>query len=229
MELIPKHIPIGYPSSITLFLIFVIILLTFIKYNFGKNIKESFLAFFNYRQSIRVFEERRDSDRQSSILSNIFFALVIGIFVSMLFPFYGTNPLWGNYTLSILFFSVAVVLIYFVKACIWQILGGVFIVQNFSKVYIYNMFLFNRIVGYIIFPLVAIFPYIYEIITPFIVYSVFAIIVLSYFFKLWRIFKIFNEQNVGFFYFILYLCTFEILPLLLFIKSCKILSESVIV
>jgi len=222
-------IPIGYPSTITLFIICGIILLTSIKYNFGKNMKESFLAFINYRQSLRVFEERRDSDKQSGILSYILFSLVIGIFITMLFPFFGTYPLWGNYSLSILFFSAVVGLIYILKACIWQLFGEIFIVQKFSKIYIFNMFLNNRIVGFVIFPLIAIFPYIAEIITPFIVYSVFAIIIISYFFKIWRIFNIINDQNVSFFYFILYLCTFEFLPLLLFVKGCKVLSESVIV
>ena len=82
-------IPIGYPSAVTLFIIFGIILMTFIKYNFGKNMKESFMSFFNYRQSIRVFEERREYDRRSAILSNILFSLVVGIFISLLFPFFG--------------------------------------------------------------------------------------------------------------------------------------------
>ena len=100
-------IPIGYPSTVTLFIVFGITLFTFIKYNFGKNVKESFLSFFNFRQSLRVFEERRDSDRQSNILSNILFSLVVGIFISLLYTLFGSKPLWGNYTLSIIFFSVS--------------------------------------------------------------------------------------------------------------------------
>ena len=219
-------IPIGYPSSVTLFIVCGIALLAFIKYNFGKNLKESFLSFFNYRQSLRMLEERRESDRQAAILSNIFFSLIVGIFISLLFPFFGENPLFGNYATSILFFSAAVGLIFLIKSFIWKLLGAVFMVQNFSKIYIYNMFLYNRIIGLIIFPAVAIMPYIAATVTPFIV---FAVIAISYLLKIWRIFQIINDQNVSFFYFILYLCTLEILPLLLLIKCCKILSESMIV
>ena len=221
--------PAGYPSSITLFLICGLALLAIIKYHFGKNLTEAFRSFFSYRQSLRLFEEHRESDRQATLLSNILFALVAGIFISVILPFFGTSPLWGNYAWSILFFSFATGLLYILKAWIWQMLGVVFLIQSFSKVYIYNMFLYNRNTGLFIFPLVAIIPYVTAAIMPYVVYSVLVIVALSYLFKLWRIFQIILGQNVSVFYFILYLCTLEILPLLLFIKGCKTLGECMVV
>jgi len=221
--------PVGYPSSVTFFIICGLTLLTVIKYNFGKNIKEAFLSFFNYRQALRMFEERRESDRHAAILSFILFSLVVGIFISLIFPFFGvTMPLWGSQELSILFFSTITGLLYILKAYIWQALGVIFMAQALSKIYVYNMFLYNRNTGLMIFPLVAIIPYVAEGMIPYIVYSVIIVFILSYFFKLFRIFQIINDQNVSVFHFILYLCTLEILPLLLFIKGCKALSESVI-
>ena len=219
----------GYPSSVTLFLICGLALLAVIKYQFGKNLTEAFRSFFSYRQSLRLFEERRESDRQATVLSNILFALVAGIFISVVLPFFGISPLWGNYAWSILFFSFATGLLYILKAWIWQMLGVVFLIQPFSKVYIYNMFLYNRNIGLFILPLVAIIPYVTAAIMPFAIYSVLVIVVLSYLFKLCRIFQIILGQNVSVFYFILYLCTLEILPLLLFVKGCKTLGECVIV
>ena len=220
-----KPKPSGYPSSITFFLICGLVLLAFIKYNFGKNLSEAFRSFFSYNKSQRLFEEHRESDRQASFFSNVLFTLTAGIFLSVALPFFGVSSLWENYTLSILFFSLATSLLYFLKSVIWKILGIIFMSQSFTKIYIYNMYLYNRNIGLIIFPLVTLIPYVNEVITPVIVYSILVILVLSYILKIWRIFQIIHAQNVSVFYLILYLCTLEILPLLLFIKGCKTLSE----
>ena len=214
-----------YPSSITLFIICGLALLAVIKYYFGKNMLEAIQSFFNYRQTMRMFEERRETDRQVVFLSNVLFILTTGIFISITLPFFGVSLLWESYAISILIFSAATGLLYILKACIWHGLGNVFMVQEFSKIYIYNMFLYNHNIGWMIFPLVAIIPYVPYKVAPYLIYSVIVTVVLSYFLKLFRFFQIIHGLNVSVFYFILYLCTLEILPLFLFVKCCKILWE----
>jgi len=172
---------VEYPSSVTLFMLCGLIIFTIIMYNFRKNVFEALQSLFNYRRTQRMFEERRESDRQMALISNILFSLAVGIFVSLLFPFFGAKPLWGNYTLSILFFSVTINLLFNLKARFWKLLGVVFVAQSFSKNYINSMFLFNHIAGIIAFPLVMIIPYIAENIAPFVVYSVISVFVISYF------------------------------------------------
>jgi len=224
-ELSSEARKVDYPSSITVFIILGLALLTIIKYYFGKNLFEAIKSFFNYRQAMRMFEERRESDRQAAFLSNVMFVLNTGVFVSITIPFFGASLPWESYTFSILFFSAAIGCLYILKAWIWNLLGIVFVTQTFSKIYIYNMFLYNRNIGLMIFPSVAMIPFVTAEIAPYFVYSVFFIVAISYFFKLIRIFQIIHELNVSVFYFILYLCTFEILPLLLLIKVCKMLWE----
>jgi len=214
-----------YPSSITLFIILGLALLTVIKYNFGKNLLEALHSFFNFRQTLRMFEERSESDRQAAFFSNVLFVWITGIFVSVALPFFGVNSLWGSFPLSILFLSAVTALLYILKALALNILGVIFMAQKFSKMYVYNMFLFNRNIGIMVFPLVAVIPYVAGTIALYIVYAVCFVYVFSYLFKLWRTFQIIHELNVSVLYFILYLCTFEILPLFLLIKGCKVLWE----
>ena len=216
---------VSYPSSITLFIICGLALFTITKYNFRKNLIEALKSFFNYRKAIRMFEERSESDRQASFMSNLLFILGSGIFISITIPFFGARLPWGSYTLSILFFSAATALLYIMKAGVWHVLGVVFMIQPFSKIYIYNLFLYNRNTGLMLFPLVAIIPYVAFGIMPYIVYCVIFAVVISYILKLLRIFQIIHGLNISLFYFILYLCTLEILPLLLFVKGCKMLWE----
>ena len=216
---------IVYPSSLTLFIICGLALLTVIRYQYGRNLLEAFQSFFSYRREKRMFEERRETDRQASFISNVLFVWIVGIFVSAILPFLGVGPLWGNYTLSVLFFSAAIGSLYLLKALIWYLLGIVFMAQAFSKIYIYNMFLFNRNIGLIIFPLVVMIPYISGALLAYIIYTVLITFVFSYLLKFLRIFQIIHALNISTFYFILYLCTLEILPILLFTKGCKLLWE----
>ena len=220
---------IDYTSSVTLFIICALALLAFIKYNFGKSILYEIQSLFNYRQALRTYDERRESDRQSDILTGILFTLIAGIFVSTALSFFGASPLWQSHTLTILFFTLIIGAIYVIKALIWNILGIIFMAQAFSKIYIYNMFLFNRITGLIILPFVAIIPYIASIIKPYLIFSVIFIFILSYLLKLWRIIQIIHAQNVSIIYFILYLCALEILPLLILIKACMLLNINIFV
>ncbi len=217
-----------YPSMVTVFLMCELILLTCIKFYFGKNLLQAFLSFFNYQQARRMFEERRESDKQAALFSNILFSFVTGIFLSFVLPFFGAPLIWGSYTLSIVFFSLAVGLLYMIKAGVWKMFGVVFMTQSFSQTYVYNMFLYNRNIGLFIFPLVAIIPYVTESVTPYVIYGVFVIFGISYLLKVWRIFQIIHEQNASVYHFILYLCTLEILPVLLFVKVCKVLNDCLI-
>ena len=215
----------GYPASVTLFIVCALMLFAVIRFHFGRNLLETFRSAFSFRQSMRLFDERRETDRQAAILSNILFTIVAGIFISLALPFWGANPLWESYTLSLLFFSSATGLLYFLKSRIWQVLGAVFNAQALSGLYIHNMFLYNRNAGMLILPMAAILPYISETIAAYLVYVVIFVFVTFYLLRLYRFFQIIHDQNVSVLYFILYLCTLEILPLLLFVKSCKVLSE----
>jgi len=211
----------NHTTPVTLFIICVLIFLTIIRYQFGRSLLDTFRSAFNFRQSMRLFEERRETDRQAATLSNILSTVIAGIFISLTLPFWGANLLWGSYSLSILIFSFATGMLYFLKARLWMVLGVVFNVQAFSKLYIYNMFLYNRNTGLIALPFVAILPYISEEITSFLVYSVISVFLIFYLLRLWRIFRIILDYNVSLFYFILYLCTLEILPLFCLLKVVK--------
>ena len=217
--------PVGSLSSVTFFIICGWALLVFIKYYFRKNLLETIQSIFSYRQAMRMYEERRESDRQADFLSNILFIWIAGIFISMVVHFFGPGPLWNNHILSVLFFSVVTGLLYILKALLWNILGFIFMVQAFSRIYIYNMFLFNRNTGLLIFPLVTVIPFVSDEIMPIVIYSVIVAVAISYIFKLLRIIQIISGLNISVFYFILYLCALEILPLLLLAKCCKMLWE----
>ncbi len=214
----------SYPSTVTLFLLGSLILFTWIKFHFGRSIVLAFQSFFNYQQACRAFDERRESDKQAAIYTNILAYICAGTFITLVLPFFGGVALWNSYSLSILFFTLCVAIIFAIKAMVWKTFGIIFLAESFSQEYVYNMYLYNRNAGTFILPAVIAIPFVPYEIVPVLIYAVIAIICVSYLAKMFRNFQIIRARNVSALYFILYLCTLEILPLLLFVKACKVLS-----
>jgi hypothetical protein len=216
--------PTGYPSVITVFLIGAFIFFAWIRFHFGICVSRIVQSFFNYRQACRIFGERREVDRQASFFTNILFIYVSGIFLALYLPF----RLWNSYSLSVLLFAVTISMVYALKSGIWKTLGNIFMVQPFSREYVYHLHLFNNITGLFILPFVAAIPFTGPDIALYLEYTVIFIFCVSYLLRICRIFQIIRTQNVSIFYFILYLCALEILPLLLLVKTCKILNAHIV-
>jgi hypothetical protein len=219
----------GYPASVTLLILSGFVLLAFIKYNYAENLVNKFKLLFNYRRTMRMIEERRESDRLSAVLLNILFSFSVGIFITIIFPELRQKLFWGSYTISIMSFTIFISLIYLLKTTIWKLLGVIFLLQPFSRIYVQNMLMFNNITGIVVFPLIALIPFLDSHFTDYLIYVIIALFVTSYLLRLFRLFRIINEQNVQLYHFILYLCSLEILPLFLIMKSCNILINSIVV
>jgi hypothetical protein len=84
--------------------------------------------------------------------------------------------------------------------------------------YLRNIFLFNKIFGLIVFPLLVAHPFI-DIKFRFIfIYAGIIIFVLLFILRIFRGIVISVKNKFSIFYIILYLCTLEILPVLIFYK-----------
>ena len=171
-----------------------------------------------------MFDERRESDRQAARRTNLFACICAGVFITLSLPFFGIVPFFGNYALSIVSFTIFIAVLYAIKAIIWKTSGIIFQAESFSQEYVYNMHLYNRNTGIFILPAVTAIPFVSNEVQPFLIYGVISIVCLSYIFRMFRNFQIIHARNVSAFYFILYLCALEILPLLLILKACKVLS-----
>ncbi|MDR1672998.1 MAG: DUF4271 domain-containing protein [Bacteroidales bacterium] len=215
--------PDKYPdASVTLSLMAALLLFTWFKYRFGRNLRWSFLAFFNYRQSCRMQEESRESDRRAALCANLFCCLVAGIFITLLLSVFGREQ-WESKSLSIVVFSVAVAVTIRVNVFLWTVIGHIFLFQSVARDYAYNVLLCSRVTGIVIFPFVLLIPFVAGWFAHIPVYAALAVAGGIYLLRLFRFFQIIHAKKVPAFYFILYLCTLEILPFCLLAKACKFL------
>ena len=100
-----------------------------------------------------------------------------------------------------------------------KIFGNIFMLRELTKLGIFFSFLFDKVLGICLFPIIVIlyfFPFEITSIVLILVFIVFSIILMLKLFWLWKIAtKSFGLSHV---YIFLYLCTLEIFPLLLLAK-----------
>ena len=160
-----------------------------------------------------------------SLMLNIFFLLTGGLYASLLLSYYQWE-VHSNFWIQTLYCIGILALIYMGKFVILKFTGWVFNLSKATDTYIFIVFLVNKMLGLLLLPfLVLIAFYSGQPQQVFVTLSL--ILVLSLF--AYRFFFSFGpiraEIKVNPFHFFLYLCAFEIAPLLLIYKVLLSLLE----
>ncbi|WP_350340190.1 DUF4271 domain-containing protein [Paraflavitalea speifideaquila] len=127
--------------------------------------------------------------------------------------------LWGYGCLLVL-------AIYLGKFIILKIIGWIFNVSNATDTYIFIIFMVNKMVGIILVPVLILMAFPYGSFLPVTMTLAFIMLALSLAYRFIISYKpIRSEIKVSRFHFFVYLCAFEIAPLLLIYKVLLIFVE----
>lgn len=119
----------------------------------------------------------------------------------------------------VLWIALAILIAYIVKIIGVRILGFIFEMREAAQEYMYNIVLFNKIVGLILFPVTLCLAYARQLPPMWLVVIGLSIWGLALVYRFVRLSWIgLSVRGVSFSYIILYLCTLEILPLIVIIK-----------
>ncbi len=226
VEIFALHHP---NSKDSLFYLLVAILFYFalIRIFFEKYFNNLMTLFFRVSLRQQQIREQVLQTPLPSLLLNILFIISGGLFACYLLHYSRLGagvPFWILYLNCMLLLGT----IYFVKFLILKFIGWVFSISRATDIYIFIVFLVNKMLGIFLLPLLIVNtfsgPQLRE---------VFITISLAMIFVLWsyRILASFrpvhNEIKLTPFYFFLYLCAFEIAPLLLIYKVLLAYLEKV--
>tara|TARA_B110000003_G_scaffold223036_1_gene223334 strand:+ start:193 stop:831 length:639 start_codon:yes stop_codon:yes gene_type:complete len=187
-------------------------LIALLKGLYWKNARLLFMGVFAQRYANQFLrEENAFTDRVNAItfiLMSINFTLII-----------------LKITHSVELLSVVLILVYvsgffFFKMGLIKLLGFILKTKDLSKLAVFFSMLFDRTLGFILFPLVVLLYFFsFEVSTIVLVISfiLFLILILMKLFWLWKIGT--NSFGLPQFYIFLYLCTLEIFPLLILGKG----------
>jgi hypothetical protein len=189
-----------------------------VKMVFGKYMSNLFTLFF--RVSMRQ-QQIRDQVTQSplpSLLFNILFFISGGLYVCFLL-YYFRAPVHLSFWALFLNSSLTLMIIYLVKFVLLKSVGWIFNIQRATDTYLFIVFMTNKIIGIFLLPFNVILSLSGRIISE----SAVTLSLVMVSFLLIRRFAISyaplrKEIKLNALYFFLYLCAFEIAPLLLIYK-----------
>lgn len=202
---------------ITILLLLAIILLASVRTTYSKYISNLFQSLVKNSTFSRMFREKNYPILHGAFRLEAFFYITVSIFLYQVIQYFQLTLANKNFTFYAT--SLTVVLSYFfVKKIVYSILGLVFESVLETREYLFNMDNFNRTLGLVLFPVVAIINYYPSENPVFMVFLGLFIVGVFYVFLLQRGVKILLKKQFSIFYLFLYLCSLEFVPLFLIYK-----------
>lgn len=199
--------------------VFLFVIVGLLKRLFPKYFNDLFRLFFRTTLKQKQVKEQLMQTPLPSLMLNVFFVLSGGLYISLLvqhFHLVSDFSFWQLFLYS----GIALSAIYFVKFIGLKIAGWVFNLQEVSDSYIFIVFIINKMIGILLLPLLLIISFSIKNVYLTGVFLSFCLIGALLFYRFILSFSAIRHQiKVNPFHFFLYLCAFEIAPLLIIYKS----------
>ena len=171
------------------------------------------------QSSMRMIQNREQliNNSLASLLLNLCFILSFSLMVSLLIYQRHLLPIsfWLVYFYICLFFTS----LYVGKYICLAIAGNVFNTKELVKNYIFVVFLINKVLGILLLPFILILAFAKPIyFSTALLGSAFLAVLLFLYRYLFSLTSVRNKLHISSFHFFLYLCAFEILPILILYK-----------
>jgi hypothetical protein len=183
-------------------------LIALLKGMYWKHAKLLFKGVYAQRYANQYLREENAFTERVNLLTFLLMSINFTLVISKLVAFYD----WQSISMIL----ILVLLFFLMKITILQFLGFVFKAKDLSKLTVFFSLLFDRTLGFVLFPLVImLYFFSLDISSIVIIISFISFLVLLWvkLFWLWKIGT--NSFGLSRFYIFLYLCTLEIFPLLL--------------
>jgi hypothetical protein len=213
----------GFDNTVLLLFILVLGMMAWVKVSFGKYLSQVFSAIINYHDSAKLFRDHNSLIDRLYFILNVIFTITGGFFIYHIFTLYSLS-LFSLKTYSLLFSCfLSIFVIYIFKYITCNSLGIIFNKKEAFDEYLHISYLAFKVMGMLLLPIVALITYLKGDIQKWLIYlGVFEFFTL-YMISIFRGTRIMLQKNVLFSYWILYLCTLEILPILLVYKLITVL------
>ncbi len=216
--------PVAFRSDIKqfhgkeiLFYVIVALLMMFalLKLGFAKYFNDLFRVFFRTTLKQRQIKEQLIQTPLPSLIFNAFFVASAGLYANLVLQYYHFTPV-DSFWLQYLYCCFGLSIIYLVKYVGLKICGWLFNMQQAADSYIFIVFIINKVIGVTLLPFLALLSFTdgaMHIVSLVVSWCCIGGLFLYRFILGYAAIR--NEVRFNLFHFFLYLCAFEIAPLLL--------------
>ena len=216
-NMVPVSRSVANIDWITIHLVISLCLIAWVQIYYRKRFRQIITAFFGNRYMHMLTKDGNIYRERISIPLVIVYLISFSLLLFLLITQYINQPVFDLKGLKL--FSViilAVIVAWFFKNLLINFVGNLFKNYLILTDYIHTNFVFNMIIGVLLIPIVIIAVFLPSVEM---VYTGVIIWLVVYFYRIIRqVFTGLSYTKFSLFYRILYLCTFEIIPLLVLTK-----------
>ncbi|HYM94598.1 MAG TPA: DUF4271 domain-containing protein, partial [Chitinophagaceae bacterium] len=200
-------------------LIFLLLIFAFFRLLFPKYFNDLFRLFFRTTLKQRQIREQLMQTPLPSLLFNCFFVATTALYFDFLLIHFKLTPI-NDFWLMYLYCGIGLSVIYLGKFLGLKFSGWVFNMEEATDAYIFIIFIVNKVIGIFLLPFLVLLAFaggnIYLVALA-VSLSGIAILLAYRFILSYNAVR--NQIKVNLFHFFLYICAFEIVPLLLIYKT----------
>jgi hypothetical protein len=194
-----------------------ITLLIILKVYYLKFINQVFTTLFNFQLVEKMLREKNVLARRAFLIMNINYLLMFGLFLLLLAISFDIT-LTKNYFIDYLIYILIILSIQLIRFLLLYAAGLLFNSMQTVVEHLHISYLINKNLGFFFLPVVFSAIYIADIYAEILLFIGGTTFLLAIIYKLIRSFQIFIRNGVLLYYAILYLCTLELLPLVISYK-----------
>ncbi len=202
-------------------IIFALVIFSWLRVGYGRYFQAAIQASYNFFTARRIFEESNVTRNRVFYFMNFLFFVNISLFIAQLLDYNHLSIFKLHGIMVFLLCFVLVIIIYSGKSVILHLLDFLFLTRNGFSSYVFTVFLYNKMIGFLLLPIIAVLPFVPKHITPYLFVAGIGIILLLYIIRVFKGLQLGIKNRLSIFYLILYLCALEILPVLLILKVIK--------
>jgi hypothetical protein len=201
------------PSDFILgFALASILTLIVLKTLFGHFFNNYFRMAMNQQLTNKMFRDRNVFTARFNFTLNMVYVTTASLFVFQVFHYF--NFIGEIRKIHFFYILLSIAGIALARYLVLKLVGEVFQVRKRFSEYSFNVFMFNKLMGIAMVPLVIGIQYVPAYLKPMLVYTGIIMVAVLFIMKLVRGLQLIIKKDVLLFYAILYLCAIEILPVL---------------
>jgi hypothetical protein len=196
-----------------------LVLLAWLKLFYNKFLDQTIQSVANYQLSTKLLRDQNIFSRRVAFVLNINFILVGASYVYLLFGFLRIRPFPLNDLLSYFGYAGIILGLLILRFVVSHLIGYVFNRHFEFREYLHQILLIYKSLGVYMLILVIGIAYIRDDLRVYLIYISGILLVAAFILRITKGMKIIlNNKDILIFYLILYLCTLEIIPLLIFYR-----------
>jgi hypothetical protein len=203
----------------------LLLILGFYKLYFAKYFNDLQRLFFNTTLKQKQIREQMVQAALPSLLFNAYFVVSAGVYAFFLVQYYQLNPNTNRWIL-LSFCILLILVIYLIKFITLKFSGWIFDRKEAADTYIFIVFFLNKLLGVVLVPFSIVIAYARGSFQDIFVTLSFALIAGFFIYRFILSYSALrNELKISLLHFFLYLCAFEIVPVILIYKVLLELLE----